>query len=172
MNDVFMAMIFGFGMPLLFPIVALSLCIHYVVQVACLYYSYKLPPSYDREISDWVYSILLWAPVFLLSFGYWMISSLQLNSNEYLTILNRASDTMPSQHTVMTALQGVGWESPKWAVIGALCFILPLIVFKNAIFPLLKSCLNLKDDDEDVHVLEHLPNYWYAIHGCQMRWLI
>lgn len=70
-NSVFMSMIFGFGMPLLFPVTVVSLAVRYVCEVGMLYYSYKAPPSYDRKISDFVYSILSFAPVGFLAFGYW-----------------------------------------------------------------------------------------------------
>lgn len=71
MNDVFIAMIFGFGMPMLFPITVLSLSIRYIIEVSCLFYAYKEPPTYDRAIADWVYALLLLAPAFFLSFSYW-----------------------------------------------------------------------------------------------------
>ena len=93
-SSVFMSMIFGFGMPLLFPVTVLNLTIRYVCEVAMLYYSYKAPPSYSRNISDFVYSILLLTPIGFLAFGYWQASSLQLISNNYLTPIERASDMM------------------------------------------------------------------------------
>ena len=71
MNDVFIAMIFGFGMPLLFPVTILLLCIRYIIEVSSLFYDYKEPPKYDKAIADWVYALLLLAPAFFLSFSYW-----------------------------------------------------------------------------------------------------
>lgn len=82
--DVFVTMTFGFGMPLLFPICVVSFCVRYVLDTACLHYSFRAPPSYDKEIASQVYSLLLLAPAFYLSFAYWMSSNLQLSSNAFL----------------------------------------------------------------------------------------
>lgn len=51
MNIVFVTMLFGFGMPILFPIAALSFLIMYITEMALLYYSYKAPPQYNQNIS-------------------------------------------------------------------------------------------------------------------------
>lgn len=171
-NDVFIAMIFGFGMPMLFPITVASLCVRYIMEVSCLFYCYKEPPTYDRAISDWVYAILLVAPAFFLSFSYWQISNMQLLSNDYLTPITLMSDIVPSQHTISTIFGKEGWQSPSWLLLTAFVFMLSVIVLKNAFAPQLKKLFKLKDAGEDEHIDEGLEPYWQAIHKCQLRWTL
>lgn len=48
LNIVFVTMMFGVAMPILYPIACLSLWTLYMVEKYCLYYSYKQPPKYDE----------------------------------------------------------------------------------------------------------------------------
>ena len=75
LNIVFVTFLFGFGMPILFPIAAFSFLIIYVIDVLLLYYSYRAPPAYDKKISDEVLSLIKYAPIPYLAFAYWMVSS-------------------------------------------------------------------------------------------------
>ena len=109
LNIVFVTFMFGFGMPLLFPIAAASFLILYVTEVLQLYYSYRAPPNYDKKVSEEVLSLLKFAPALYLAFGYWMISSMQLFENKYLTPIERASDIMPSNHTINQVYTPIGW---------------------------------------------------------------
>ena len=68
-------MTFGFGIPILFPIAAIAILILYIVEKSMLYYAYKLPPMYDERLSQSVIKTLYWAPIFYLSFGFWMASN-------------------------------------------------------------------------------------------------
>jgi hypothetical protein len=85
LNSVFVTFMFGFGIPILFPICAVTFWIIYVIEKASFYYSYKVPPSYDERLSQSVLNTCMWAPLFYLGFGYWMASSRQLTSNDYLS---------------------------------------------------------------------------------------
>ena len=75
MNIVFITMMFGTGIPILFPIAAVSLLILFCLENYMIYYVYKIPPAYDEKLNNSVLSNLAKAPLFLLSFGYWMLSS-------------------------------------------------------------------------------------------------
>ena len=75
LNIVFVTMLFGFGMPILFPIAAISFAIMYFLETTLLYYAYRAPPAYEMEISQTVLKLMMWAPLFYLAFGYWMASS-------------------------------------------------------------------------------------------------
>jgi hypothetical protein len=47
-----------------------------------IYFSYRLPPTYDEKLNNNVLSIMTYAPLLFLSFGYWMLSSRQLYGND------------------------------------------------------------------------------------------
>lgn len=123
-------MIFGFGMPILFPICAVALIVRYFVEVSSLFYSYDVSKKFEKAISEQVMTILLFAPAFYLIFGYWMISSKQLLSNDYLTQIATEDDIIPSDHTLSTMISLEGWKAPNWAFLGAFLFVFILIVVK------------------------------------------
>lgn len=68
-------MMYGVGLPVLFPIAALSILVLYILEKSLINYSYRLPPTYDERLNNNVLSILSYAPLFGLIFGYWMFSS-------------------------------------------------------------------------------------------------
>ena len=74
-NIVFVTFMFGFGMPILFPVAAFSFLVLYLCERSMLFYVYRLPPMYDHKLSESVLKKLRLAPFFLLFFGYWMISN-------------------------------------------------------------------------------------------------
>jgi len=84
LNSVFVTFMFGFGIPILFPICAVTLFVTYLIEQSSFYYSYKLPPMYDELLSQTVLDTCMFAPLFYLGFGYWMASSRQLISNDSL----------------------------------------------------------------------------------------
>jgi len=68
---------YGLGLPLLWPIAAGSFFALYFVEKTMIYYSYIQPPMYDEKLNNHVLGHLTWAPLFLLAFGYWMLSNHQ-----------------------------------------------------------------------------------------------
>ena len=108
MNIVFITMMFGAGLPVLFPIAAASLTVLFCLEKFMLYYIYKQPPVYDERLNNSVLSNLDKAPFFLLGFGYWMLTNLQLIENEYLTPVGRKSDPFMAGHTWYNALTPSG----------------------------------------------------------------
>jgi hypothetical protein len=99
MNIVFLTMMFGPGMPILFPVAAASLFVLYCLENYMLYYVYKAPPAYDEVLNNHVLSKLSKAPIFLLAFGFWMYTNPQLQqSYESLTPLPRSSSTFMAEH--------------------------------------------------------------------------
>lgn len=85
LNIVWVTLMYGVGLPYLFPAAVYALVVLYVTEKFMLYYSYRQPPSYDQRLSNYVIKLMLGAPVFMLFFGYWMLSSKQLISNNYLS---------------------------------------------------------------------------------------
>ena len=81
---VFVTMLYGFGIPILFPIASLACLVLYIVEKIMIFYAYKLPPMYDERLSKSVINQLYYAPLCLLTFGYWMGSNKQLISNDDL----------------------------------------------------------------------------------------
>lgn len=101
MNICFVTMMFGFGLPILFPIATLSFAVLYFLEKTLLIYVYRMPPMYDERLSQSVLDKLRWAPVFFLAFGYWMASSEQLISNNHLKPVATSGGTRLTGH-IMT----------------------------------------------------------------------
>ena len=71
---IFVTMIYGAALPLLFVISFLSLFSLYIMEVYMLYYVYKKPPTYDENLNKAFLELLKYAPLVLLSFGFWQLS--------------------------------------------------------------------------------------------------
>lgn len=141
LNIVFVTFMFGFGIPVLFPVAAVAFLILYVVEKTSLYYSYKLPPMYDERLSNSVLNYLFVAPLFYLIFGYWMASSQQLESNVHLTPVSRSSDTPVVDHGMGSMFTAQGWESPYWPLLAVSILVLIINFFGTAIMELVYVCI-------------------------------
>ncbi len=49
LNVCFVTFMYGFGLPILFPVAILAFLILYFVEKTMLYYSYRQPPMYDEK---------------------------------------------------------------------------------------------------------------------------
>ena len=94
LNITFITMMFGAGMPILFPIASFSFFSLYIVENYMLYYVYKEPPAYDEKLNVEVLRKLAFGPLFLVAFGYWMLSNKQLlNNNDLLLNAREKTDS-------------------------------------------------------------------------------
>jgi hypothetical protein len=84
LNIMFVTLLYGPGMPDLFPLAFFSLMILYIVEKGMLYYGYREPPQYSEMLNNSVLGIMMYAPLFLLASSYWMLSNKQLLSNDAL----------------------------------------------------------------------------------------
>jgi len=91
LNIIFITFMFGTGMPILFPIATLTFLTLYILEKGMLYYGYREPPVYDEVLNEAVLSVMKLAPLFMLGFGYWFLSSKQLLSNDLLEPIQRKS---------------------------------------------------------------------------------
>ena len=62
LNVVYVTCLFGPGLPVLFPIAFISLCMLYIVEKFSLAYVYLKPPMYDESINKTLLKILSVAP--------------------------------------------------------------------------------------------------------------
>jgi hypothetical protein len=50
LNTIFVTFMYGFGLPLLFPVAVLAMTVLYFVEKTMLYYAYQQPPMYDDRL--------------------------------------------------------------------------------------------------------------------------
>jgi len=81
MTIVYITFMFGAGMPILFPMAAAAFFVLYLLETTSLHYIHQTPPAYDVELNDACLGKLQFAPLLILSFGYWMTTNPQLQQS-------------------------------------------------------------------------------------------
>ena len=75
LNVCFVSLMYGLGMPILFPIAAWTYFVLFSVERLLVAYFYQLPPTFDDKLTKNSLKILRWGAVLHLFFGYWMLSN-------------------------------------------------------------------------------------------------
>src|SRR3569833_3035193 len=78
LNVTFVTMMYGMGLPILFPIAAFTYFVVYTMERLVVAYFVQMPPTFDNKMTKNAVSILRWAPLLHLAFGYWMLSNKQI----------------------------------------------------------------------------------------------
>lgn len=68
-------MMYGVGMPMLFPVAALTLTNQWFSERIQIAYTVKQPPAMDNTLSNNALSAIMWAPIFLLFNGFWIVDN-------------------------------------------------------------------------------------------------
>ena len=166
---VYITMMYGFGMPVLFPIAMLSFLVLYITEKIMFFYGYVSPPMYDERLSNDVLTKLQFAPLLYIIFGYWMASNQQLLSNDHLTPVESSTSTYVTNHTMGLVFSPDGWEGIKWPML--VCFIVLNIVwyFGESIVKCLTNLMpNLAIGD--IEVDESIDNYWASLYEEDRKW--
>lgn len=169
MTIVFITFMYGFGIPILFPIACVSFIVLYLVEKLLLFYGYRLPPMYDERLSQDVLNKIQFAPVLFLSFGYWMVSNNQLLSNEHLTQFSNINDVRVSGHSYLSVFEPSGWEGLEWPLL--LCAVFLAVVYFCG--HLLEACLakcfpSLVIGNIDLN--EEIDTYYASLDEHDRRW--
>jgi len=164
---------YGLGIPILFPIAAGSFLILYVIEKAMIYYSYRQPPMYDDKLNKQVLALLTWAPLLMMSFGYWMFSSRQLLSNDYLNYAERASMVRLTNHTWTEVFKSEGYgHSPALPLIIMFWILLLGTVLRGKIWGLLTKWFPTFIKVGEFEVDEDLDNYFHTLDDHDRNWSI
>ena len=165
----YITMMYGFGMPVLFPIAMLSFFVLYVTEKLMLFYGYVMPPMYDERLSNDVLTKLQFAPLLYIIFGYWMASNQQLLSNDNLSPVESSLSIYVTNHSMGDIFSGVGWEGIKWPMM--VTFILLNIIWyfgDNLVNCLTQYMPNLAIGD--IEVDESIDNYWASLDDEDRKW--
>ena len=79
--QIYMALMYGMFVPMLYPIVLLSIFNLYICEKIMLVYICKQVPNYDDHLARQAIYLLKWAPACSLILGYWAISNTQFFFN-------------------------------------------------------------------------------------------
>lgn len=86
MNITFIAMFYGTGIPILYPVALLSFFIIYFLEKMLIFYYYKLPPMYDEKLSKQTLKMLPYSVILHVLVGYWMLSNRQMFTNDTFSV--------------------------------------------------------------------------------------
>jgi hypothetical protein len=81
LNIVYITMMYGLGMPLLFPLAAFNFFNQWVCERIIVARQMRLPPALDDKLTNNCIGMLKFAPLLLIFNGYWMISNPQIFIN-------------------------------------------------------------------------------------------
>jgi hypothetical protein len=115
LNIVFITMMYGMGMPLLFPLAAFNFFNQWVCERIIVAHQMRLPPALDDRLTNNCLGMFKFAPLLLIFNGYWMLSNRQIFQNEWKWI-SVSTETMKSGHSLET---GVNWATPVMFMCGA-----------------------------------------------------
>lgn len=162
LNTTFVTMLFGAGMPILFPIAAATFIFFYMIENYKFYWVYKQRPAYDEKLNTFALTTLEKAPLLLLGFGYWMFSNHQLlqRESDVLSPLEKSTDPFIAQHYWYEAFTKDGISNSGPAGMLLLCFLLyfAFIVAKGPISYMLACCCKWALLDE-IEINEDIDRY-------------
>ena len=75
LNVTYVTMMYGLGLPILFPIAVFTYGLFWLHEKYHMAYTYRLPPSFDDKLTHNAISMLRYAPILLLFNGYWMLDN-------------------------------------------------------------------------------------------------
>ena len=166
LNVTFVTMMYGLGMPILFPIAGLSYFIFWAVERYQIAFTYPMPPALDDRMTKNALSLLAYSPILLLLNGYWMLSNKQIFESR-LGALETVNDDMLTGHTLGTVME-LDHAFPM-VVIGLASFILVLF---SKIFGAAVRRWGYVISTRDIVVDENLPNFFEAVPLTESDWVI
>lgn len=141
MNTIFVTMMYGLALPILFLIAAVTFINLLIMDKLCLTYYFQKPPMYDDRLNNSVLRLARWGPLFLLYFGYWCIGNKQIFDNTVNEIIY-SNQPMDTSHT---GLPYLGPDLPLFCMaLATTIYLITSTPFKN----LFLKCGCLKPEEE------------------------
>ena len=120
LNVTYVTMLYGLGLPMLFPIAFLSYFIFWATERYQIAYTYQLPPAMDDKMTVNAMKLLSYTPIMFLLNGYWMLSNMQMFDSK-VSRIDQVNDRMQSGHT-MDSINALSHATPM------LFIAIPLLV--------------------------------------------
>ena len=166
---VYITFLYGFGMPILFPIAMVSFLVLYFVEKIMLFYGYVMPPMYDERLSNAVLQKLQFAPLLYVCFGYWMASNQQLLSNGHLSAVESSTSIAMTNHTMGSIFSSDGWVGIKWPLLIGFIFLNIIFYFGETVMNTFYECFpSLRIGDIEIN--EDIANYWSSLDEEDRKW--
>jgi len=166
LTTVYVTMMYGVGIPVLFPIAAFTFGLFWIHEKWHMAYTYQLPPSFDDKLTNNCIQMLRYSPILLLFNGYWMLDNQQI----FRSIINFKATTlsyMSTGHSLAT-IGTVSQASPLLLIGVAVFFIFILQTYFSD--TLTKWGFGFTDVEIDVD--EDLPEFFKAVKLSEADWLV
>lgn len=166
LNVVYVTLMYGVGLPALFPVAAINLLNQYVAERIIVAYYMKLPPSMDNKLMQNCINMLKWGPLLMLLNGYWMLSNRQIFYN-FTTPIDRSSEPMPSGHFIAQAFSFIQPSTPVFLMFLFDVGLIAMFIFNGFYsevfgYDLLQKW-GFSMSEKDIMVDENLPNFFAAV---------
>lgn len=160
----FITMMYGMGMPALFPIAALNLWNQYVAERVVVAYHMKAPAALDDQLTVNCINKLRFAPTLFLLNGAWMLGNTQMFTNTW-SYIDDSARSMRSDHLMAWHLD---WVTPQ--ILFGLLAIGLYVIQKVAGDKLAEWGFQMADCE--IAVDEDLPNFFKSVKLSQADELI
>ena len=164
LNIVYITMMYGIGMPILFVLAAFNFFNQWVCERIIVAYQMRLPPALDDKLTVNCIGMLKLAPILLLFNGYWMITNRQIYENNW-SYIGKSTDSMLSQHEVSFSID---WGTPALFMATAAVGILAI----QKIFSSYLMRWGFTMQSVEIKVDEDLPNFFRSARLTQADELI
>ena len=165
-NCVYVTMLYGVGLPIMYPIAVLTFAIFWSLERYHMAYTYQLPPSLDDKLTKNAVGVLKFSPIMLLANGYWMLSQSQIFDG-WVNIKATTLTFMPTGHDFST-LDTVSQATPLMLITGAmLAIFLAQQFFKKTL-----KRYGFGFSGSKIEVDENLPNFYKAVKLAEADWLV
>lgn len=122
LNITFLAMLYGIGMPIMFPMAMIIISNQRLGERVQVAYYMRQPPAMDNALSNSVLSILKYAPLCLLFNGFWLLDNKQFFDNVW-NYKDKSTETMKSGHLINFHV----CQSSPLILAGCLCMLVVII---------------------------------------------
>ena len=167
----FVTMMYGIGMPILFPVGAFGFIMMYMVHKSKLFWAHQRPPMFDDELNNYVLNTLTYAPILMLGFGFWMLTNPEMFSNE--VVWKQRYNDDPTEHVWTDVFFGnmLAKNPQALPIFIAFWFFLITIFFRNFLYSAITKCFPSMKIGA-FHIEEDLPNYFAAVDDHDRNWSI
>ncbi len=161
----YLTMMYSLGMPLLFPVGALTFAVVWILERIMVCYVCVLPPAMDDTLVKNSVKMFRWAALIYLFVGYWMISNPKYFDNEVFPI-EMVGDVQKTEHIAFNSL--ILEQAAPLFIIGIILLIILLIQKK---FGSKLRKYGFAFNDRVLKVDEDLPRFWDALRFKNAAWL-
>jgi hypothetical protein len=150
---VFITLILGPMMPLLYPIALVAVIVQYFTDKIFLTYFFRLPPKYSERLTIQNIKMMLLAPILSLMVNYWAFGNRQMFENK-IDAISTYGEVTYSHHLLKPGSFMPHLYHLKWIFAMLVCIMVFYCIVAMYIFI---------DDKTNVKPVKMLPNYFNSL---------